>query len=47
MKMTFRWFGDSDPVTLNYIRQIPGMYGIVSALYDIPVGEPWILQPTG
>jgi mannonate dehydratase len=41
MKMTFRWFGDSDPVALNYIRQIPGMYGIVSALYDIPVGEPW------
>jgi mannonate dehydratase len=41
MKMTFRWYGDSDPVTLAYIRQIPGMTGIVSALYDVPVGEVW------
>ena len=41
MKMTFRWYGDHDPVKLNYIRQIPGIYGIVSALYDVPVGEPW------
>lgn len=39
--MTFRWFGQSDPVRLEYIRQIPGIYGIVSALYDVPVGEPW------
>lgn len=37
--MTFRWYGDSDPVTLEYIRQIPGVTGIVSAIYDIPVGE--------
>ena len=41
MKMTFRWFGDSDPVRLEYIRQIPGMYGIVSAIYDVPPGEVW------
>lgn len=41
MKMTFRWYGDSDPVSLGYIRQIPGMYGIVSAVYDVPVGEVW------
>lgn len=26
---------------LEYIRQIPGMYGIVSAIYDVPVGEVW------
>lgn len=44
MKMTFRWFGDSDPVSLAYIRQIPGMTGIVSALYDVPVGEVWPLE---
>src|SRR4051812_13351600 len=44
MKMTFRWFGDSDPVTLPYIRQIPGMTGVVSAIYDIPVGEVWPLE---
>ena len=43
MKMTFRWYGESDPVKLEYIRQIPGMYGIVSAIYDVPVGEVWPL----
>ena len=44
MKMTFRWYGDSDPVSLEYIRQIPDMYGIVSAVYDVPVGEVWPLE---
>ena len=44
MKMTFRWYGDSDPVRLDYIRQIPGMYGIVSAVYDVPVGEVWPVE---
>jgi mannonate dehydratase len=44
MKMTFRWFGRDDPVTLDHIRQIPGMYGIVSAVYDVPVGEVWPLE---
>ncbi|HYG88163.1 MAG TPA: mannonate dehydratase [Azospirillum sp.] len=41
MKMTFRWYGDSDPIPLSHIRQIPGMHGIVSAVYDVPVGEAW------
>lgn len=41
MKMTFRWYGAGDPVTLAHIRQIPGVSGIVSALYDVPVGEVW------
>jgi mannonate dehydratase len=44
MKMTFRWYGDSDPVTLEYIRQIPGVEGIVSAVYDVPVGEVWPVE---
>lgn len=44
MKMTFRWYGDDDPVKLEYIKQIPGMVGIVSAIYDIPVGEAWPLE---
>ncbi|MBY6264948.1 mannonate dehydratase [Azospirillum sp. 412522] len=43
MKMTFRWYGDEDPVPLDYIRQIPGMHGVVSAIYDVPVGEAWPL----
>jgi mannonate dehydratase len=40
--LTFRWFGADDPVTLGNIRQIPGVKGIVSALYDVPVGETWL-----
>ena len=44
MKMTFRWYGDTDPVSLKYIRQIPGMSGIVSAIYDVPVGEVWPIE---
>jgi len=41
MQMTFRWFGSSDPIPLQYVRQIPGVRGVVSALYDVPVGESW------
>ena len=44
MIMTFRWYGKDDPVTLEKIRQIPGMKGIVSAIYDVPVGEAWSLE---
>lgn len=44
MQMTFRWYGEDDPVTLDKIRQIPGVTGIVSAIYDIPVGEVWPLE---
>jgi mannonate dehydratase len=39
--ITFRWFGPRDPIPLAYIRQIPAVRGIVSALFDIPVGDPW------
>lgn len=42
--MTFRWYGEDDPVTLDKIRQIPGVTGIVSAIYEIPVGEVWPLE---
>lgn len=44
MKMSFRWFGESDPVPLAYIRQIPGVEQIVSAIYDVKVGEVWPLE---
>lgn len=44
-KMTFRWFGSKDDkIPLEYIRQIPGIYGVVTALFDIPVGEVWPLD---
>lgn len=41
MKLTFRWYGQDDPVILKNIRQIPGMSGIVSAVYEVPAGEVW------
>ncbi len=41
MELSFRWYGEDDPVTLNNIRQIPDMKQIVTAIYDIPVGEVW------
>jgi mannonate dehydratase len=44
MKMSFRWYGEKDPVTLDKIAQIPGMHGIVSAIYDVPVGQAWPVE---
>jgi len=41
MKLSFRWYGNDDPVTLEKIRQIPNMHSIVTAVYDVPVGEVW------
>lgn len=41
MKMSFRWYGKDDAITLSNIRQIPGMSTIVTAIYDQPVGEVW------
>ena len=26
---------------MKYIKQIPGMSGVVTAVYDVPVGEVW------
>ena len=42
--MTFRWYGADDQVTLDKIRQIPGMTVIVSAIYDVSVGEAWPME---
>jgi len=44
MYMTFRWFGRDDAVTLKRIRQIPGVEGIVTSLFDAPVGAVWPLD---
>lgn len=41
MKLSFRWYGFDDKISLENIRQIPGMYSIVTAVYDVPVGEVW------
>jgi len=39
MKVTFRWFGPDDPVTLGEIRQIPGVTGIITSAFDIPADQ--------
>ena len=45
MQMTLRWFGDKyDSVKLWQIRQIPGVTGVITTLYDIPAGEVWPLE---
>ena len=45
MKMTFRWYGsEMDPIPLKYIRQIPGITGVVTSLMDLPAGELWPLE---
>lgn len=42
MEMTFRWFGSKfDTVTLKQIRQIPGVKGVITTLYDTAPGEVW------
>ena len=41
MKLSFRWYGEGDPISLEYISQIPGMRSIVSAVYDVKPGEVW------
>lgn len=44
MKLTFRWYGESDSIPLQYIKQIPNMSGVVTAVYDVPVGEVWPIE---
>lgn len=42
MKMTLRWFGTGhDSVTLEQIKQIPGVTGVITTLYDTKPGEVW------
>lgn len=45
MQMTFRWFGsEKDTVTLEQIKQIPNVVGVVPALHNLPAGEAWELN---
>ncbi|MCR5686165.1 MAG: mannonate dehydratase [Lachnospiraceae bacterium] len=42
MEMTFRWYGKGfDTVELWQIRQIPGVTGVITTLYDTQPGEVW------
>lgn len=42
MEMTLRWYGAKfDTVTLEQIRQIPGVKGVITTLYDTTVGDVW------
>ena len=42
MEMTLRWFGTGyDSVTLEQIRQIPGVTGVITTLYGKQPGETW------
>lgn len=42
MEMTLRWYGSKfDTVTLKQIRQIPGVTGVITTLYDTKPGEVW------
>ena len=47
MVYTLRWFGPEDPVTLDRVRQVPGLDGIVTALHDVPAGSPWTPEAVG
>ena len=45
MQMTLRWYGSKhDTVTLEQIRQIPGVKSIITTLYDTVPGEAWKLE---
>ncbi len=41
MYLSFRWYGPTDPISLQDIQQIPGMKSVVTALYDVPASQSW------
>ena len=45
MKMTFRWYGEGrDPISLQKIKQIPGMSGVMGVLDEKAAGEVWTYE---
>ncbi len=43
MRMTIRWYGEDDKVSLTQIRQVPGVTGVVSSI-PMNAGKAWPLK---
>ncbi len=41
MKLILRWHGEKDPISLKQYAQIPNLYGIVTSLYHLSLGDVW------
>lgn len=42
MKLAMRWFGEQhDTIPLSYLRQVPGLNGVVTTLYGTLPGQVW------
>ena len=41
MHLILRWHGEKDPISLRQYAQIPNLYGIVTSLYHLPLGQVW------
>ena len=41
MKFTFRWYGNNDPIPLEYLKQIPGNSGVMGMHDEFAAGEVW------
>lgn len=44
MKIGFRWYGTEDNIPVEYIRHIPNVDTVVTAVYSVKVGEVWPIE---